>query len=161
MLLAMPEDGSLPVLREMVKAAPWLAGDLAELEVLPLEHWQAEYTRLFLNGYPKAACPPFESAYRQGQMGGAVKGDLQALYLRAGLQATEAPADYLGTMLECAAYLQESDGKAELLEELCREHLALWLPRFVRDLREHARLRLYRSLAAQLAALRMIPANHD
>ncbi len=152
-LLAMPEEGSLEVLRDMLAVAPWLASPLAELQQLPLAHWQAEHTRLFLNGYPKTFCPPFESAYRHSQMSGTTAGDLRALYLRAGLQPMEAPADYLGTLLEYAAYLRESDTMEDLLERLLREHLERWVPRFAGDLQAHARLRLYRGLGEQLAAL--------
>lgn len=147
----MPEDDALDVLKDMLPSAPWLASSLPELEQIPLDHWQAEYTRLFVSGYPKTPCPPFESAYRQGTMGGTTAGDLGSLYRRADLQATEVPADYLGTQLEFAAYLLErSDGK-ELLLELTRDHLAHWLPRFAQDLQAHSQVELYRSLGVQLA----------
>ena len=149
----MPEADALEVLRDLLPQAVWLAGALAELERTPLEHWQAEHTRLFINGYPKTLCPPFESAYREGIMGGTAVGTLAGLYGRAGLQATEAPADYLGTLLECAAFLVEQEERRELLRELWDDHLDRWVPRFARDLQTHSDLELYRQLGGQLAQI--------
>ena len=57
-LLAHPESDALEALKDMLPAAPWLAEAIAELARIPLEHWQAEHTRLFVSGYPKTACPP-------------------------------------------------------------------------------------------------------
>ncbi|WP_256091548.1 TorD/DmsD family molecular chaperone [Candidatus Thiosymbion oneisti] len=157
-LLAMPEDDALDALRDMRPQAPWLEPSLPELERIPLEHWQAEHTRLFISAYPKLPCPPYESAYRQGTMVGVSASELADLYRRAGLQAMDVPADYLGTLLECAAYLKET-GRDELLRELTEEHLALWVPRFARDLVDHARLDFYRTLGRQIGAL--IPESPD
>lgn len=153
MLLAMPEADALEALRDLLPTAPWLEGAVAELEQTPLEHWQAEHTRLFITGYPKTPCPPFESAYREGNMGGKAVGILAGLYGRAGLQATEAPADYLGTLLDCAAFLEEQEGEGELLCELWDDHLNQWVPRFARDLQDHSQLELYCELGAQLQQL--------
>lgn len=152
-LLAQPEDDALDALRDLLPDAPWLAESIAELEQVPLHQWQGEHTRLFINGWPKTPCPPFESAYRQGQMGGTAVGDLDGLYRRAGLQAEEAPSDYLGTLLECTAWLSEQKDEATLLRELEQDHLGRWVPRFARDLREHGALVLYRTLGEQLALL--------
>lgn len=157
-LLAMPEEESLDALRDMRPQAPWLEFSLPELERIPLEHWQAEHTRLFVSGYPKTACPPYESAYRQGMMGGSRVDDLAGLYRRAGLQAEDVPADYLGTMIECAAYLREQ-GMDDLLGELAEEHLEVWAPRFARDLQDQAGLDLYRALGKQIEGLFPEPPN--
>lgn len=130
-LLAAPEADSLAVLTKLVDEHPWLRDPVAELFDLGLPHWQAEHTRLFISNYPKTLCPPFESAYR----GGAPTGELAALYLRIGLEANDISADYLGAMLECAAYLLESGSATDnLWHELWNEHLARWVPRFSNDL---------------------------
>ena len=151
-LLAMPESDALDALRAMQGQAPWLDACLPELERIPLEHWQAEHTRLFISAYPKTPCPPYESAYRQGSMGGTATRELAELYLRAGLKATDIPADYLGTMLECAAYLQDQ-GLDGLLGELVEGHMRRWVPRFARDLQDQAGLELYRALGRQIQDL--------
>ena len=152
-ILAQPDDDALDALRDLLPQASWLAGAISELEKTPFEHWQAEHTRLFLNGWPRTPCPPFESAYRHGQMGGTSAEDLGELYRRAGLQATGAPPDYLGTLLECAAWLAEQPIGAPLLRELEEEHLERWVPRFAGDLQANARLVLYRILGERIAAL--------
>lgn len=157
LLLAMPDQDALEALKEMLPAAPWLAPALPELEGLPAERWQTEHTRLFVSGFPKTPCPPFESAYRQGGMGGTSAGDLARLYRNAGLEATAVSADYLGTMLEFAAYLLEQGNAWDLLNELWSEHLERWVPRFARDLETHSRLQLYRTLGAELAKLFATP----
>jgi len=162
-LLSMPEEGALDALREMSDQVPWLGEAVAELEGVALDRWQAEHTRLFVSGYPKTPCPPFESAYRQGQMGGTMASDLVAFYRRVGLEPEGVPADYLGTLLECAAYLADLARSEEtesapclvvaLERELWQEHLGHWLPRFAVDLKHAAQLKLYRALAVQLGAL--------
>jgi len=148
----MPENDALDALLDIQPQAPWLESALPELSQIPLQRWQGEHTRLFLTGYPKTSCPPYESAYRQGVMGGTAAGELVELYRHAGLQATDIPADYLGTMLECAAYLMER-GMDDLLRELTDEHLRLWVPRFARDLQDAAELRFYRELGKQIESL--------
>ena len=154
-LLALPGQDALDVLAEAAALEPWLADHLPELQKVGLEEWRGEYTRLFISGYPKTLCPPFESAYRQGSMGGTAAEDLEQLYRRVGLQSTDMPADFLGTMLECAAYLleREAAGDQELWSELWEGHLASWVPGFARDLTEHSRLGLYRALGRELEAL--------
>jgi TorA maturation chaperone TorD len=86
-------------------------------------------------------------------MGGTAAGELTDLYRRAGLQASEAPPDYLGTLLECAAWLAEQEDGAALLRELEDEHLTRWVPRFARNLQASSGLALYRNLGARLAEL--------
>ncbi len=159
-LLAMPEADALDALRDMRPQAPWLEFSLPELERIPLEHWQAEHTRLFISAYPKLPCPPYESAYRQGTMVGISARELADLYHRAGLQAVDVLPDYLGTLLECAAYFKET-GRDDLLRELTEEHLALWLPRFARDLVDHAGLDFYRTLGRQIGILIPESPNHE
>jgi len=160
LLLALPEEDALDAVRDIRDRAPWLDPCLPELEALGLGHWQAEHTRLFVSGYPKTACPPYESAYRHGIMGGACCADLVALYLRAGLAATEAPPDYLGTMLECAAYLEDR-GMGDLLAELVTGHLGLWVPRFAADLVAQSELCLYRLLGLRIGRLFPEAVDHD
>lgn len=154
-LLASPGNDSLEILRELTGEYAWLCPPLAELESLPLEEWQAEHGRLFISGHPKTACPPFESAFVGGAMFGAACDQLGELYRRAGLQAEGAPPDYLGTQLECAAYLLEQPcgHNHELLQELWQKHLASWAPRFGTALQEESRLLLYRELGQQFEGL--------
>ena len=154
-LLASPASDSLEVLRELSGEHAWLSQPVAELGSVPLEEWQAEHARLFISGHPKTACPPFESAFLGGAMFGAACDQLGDLYRRAGLQAEGTPPDYLGAQLECAAYLlEQSCGHGnELLQELWREHLVSWVPRFGAVLQTESWLSLYRQLGRQLEGL--------
>lgn len=154
-LLGVPDDDALARLHDLHATQPWLGAAIAEIEALPLDEWQAEHTRLFVSGYPRTACPPFASAYREGRMSGTVAGDLAGLYGRVGLAADSIPADYLGAMLECASFLLENEGKNEdswdtLWHELWDVNMAPWLPKFAADLEHHSQLALYRLVAEQL-----------
>lgn len=151
-LLGSPDGEAAAAIREWAGEAPWLEEAARELETTRLGDWQAEHTVLFITGYPHTACPPFESAYRHGMMFGPAVEELTEFYAYLGLAPDDdAPVDYLGTMLDCAALLIEHDSPA--LAELWDQHLALWVPRFAADLAGAATLRLYRDVAARIAAL--------
>lgn len=153
-LLGMPDQDSLSAIEDLTQTYPWLQQAAEQLNTIPLAHWQAEHTRLFLSGYPKTVCPPFESAYRHGCMDGPARTELEHLYRQAGLAPMDAPADYLGTLLECAAYLCDKNVSHQTIAlALWDEHLRIWLPRFCSDLIQHSRLALYRLLGEQLAAV--------
>ena len=160
-LLATPADDALAALHELASGDLELQEAFAELTPLPLDRWQGEHTRLFVSAFPKVPCPPFESAYRHGQMDGKATIELEKFYRRIGLESKEIPADYLGVILECAAWLMEQPGEemAGHLAELWQQHLALWLPQFSADLQRESELRLYRLLGERLGAL--LPASED
>jgi len=153
MLLGMPDRDSLPTLREMLSEHDWMSPAVDELAGIPLEQWQAEHTRLFINGYPKTPCAPFESIYRHGRMDGPACEEMERLYKRAGVSPTgDLPADYLGTMLAFAAWLLERGTPEDglLLQELKQKHLVNWLPEFSERLTRNARLQLYRGMGQKL-----------
>lgn len=154
-LLGAPEAESLAVLRDIGARFPWLHEAVAELERWPLEQWQAEHTRLFVNGYPTTPCLPFASHWRHGCMHGPVAGELQAFLARAGFAGGAMPPDYLGLLLECGAHLGEQATEAHhaLRRELWQEHLKPWLPQFAAALREHSGLGLYRLVGTRLQEL--------
>lgn len=153
-LLGAPAEESLAALHEAARDLAWLAPAVQELETVPLDRWQAEHTRLFISGFPKTACPPFESAYRHGSMGGESVTQLLDLYGRIGLAPDGVQADYLGVALECAAYLLESGGvESDAWRELWDEHLGRWVGNFANELVEQSHLELYRCLGRELAAL--------
>ena len=152
-LLAMPADDALEALEVLASEADWLTPACEELKREPLDRWQAEHTRLFINGYPRTPCPPFESAYRHGRMNGSAVDELEALYANSGLRSPELPADFLGVVLEYAAHLEEAGTQDALRCALWQDHLDRWVLRFAEDLDAHARLRLYRDLASRLAGI--------
>jgi TorA maturation chaperone TorD len=155
LMLCMPDRESLSLLQELSLNHPWMQAGLHELGLTPLEEWQGEYTRLFVNGSPKTAAPPYESVYRHQSMNGPVVDKLHHLYRSAGLATGEMPADYLGTQLEFSAHLAASkDPRAsQWLNRLWREHLQHWMPRFITDLCQHSQLLIYRLWGGQLTLL--------
>ena len=154
-LLSMPEDDGLDIITELAEEEPWLQDALKELTYVSLDQWQGEYTRLFLSHHPTTVCPPYESAYRHGEMCGPAIEELDEIYRKAGLESQDIPSDFLGTILSCIAYLEDWDGPVakELKDELWQKHLALWLPRFAEDLMTHSKLQLYRNLGKRLIQL--------
>lgn len=149
LLLGMPDEHSLETLRELAAEHDWLQSPADELREVALQEWQAEHTRLFINGFPKTPCAPFESIHRHGRMEGPACDELYQLYADAGVSVSgDLPADYLGTMLEFAALLIERgtpDAKLQL-ETLLDRHLTGWLPQFSERLRQETRFKLYRRL---------------
>jgi TorA maturation chaperone TorD len=155
LMLCMPDRESLSLLQTLSEEQRWLQTGLHELCLTPLAQWQGEYTRLFVNGFPKTAAPPFESVYRHQTMYGPVVDQLHSLYRDAGLTVDDMPADYLGTQLEFAAYLAASDDPraCHWQTRLWRDHLQQWLPRFIADLCQHSQLLIYRLWGGQLSLL--------
>lgn len=155
LMLCMPETESLSLLQTMANEYGWMQAGLDELQQIPLAQWQGEYTRLFVNGYPKTAAPPYESVYRHQVMFGPLVDELNALYREAGLAIDDMPADYLGTQLEFAAHIAESrDPRAARWQaRLWQEHLRHWLPRFIADLCQQSQLLIYRLWGGQLNLL--------
>ena len=143
----------------------WLAS-LGDLKSEPLEEVQYEYTRLFVNGYPKTACPPYESVYREGTMLGESAMDVYLIYQDWGLEVSEEEAgDHLAVMLEFLYYLAslrevaDDEEKLEAVEEAIegfwKDHLQPWLPQFAGDLMENAEMPFYTRLGNVLTEIHL------
>lgn len=154
-LLAAPGEESLETIKELAQEHVWLVPSVEQLSQMSLEHWQAEHTRLFVNGHPKTACPPFESVYRHGVMNSHLCDEVDELYHTVGLEvAGEFFPDYLGTLLECAAYVSEHlPVHQDSWETLWQKHLVSWVPRFAEDLQKNSKLKFYQELGNQLKEL--------
>lgn len=150
-LLGAPGDESLALLIEAGNDHPWLLPAIRQLEAASLGEWQAEHTRLFICGYPNTPCLPFLSAQTQGQMAGSHP-ELHEFYRGCGLAAQDMPEDYLGTLLECGAWLLDN-GEAERYQQLVEQFFEPGLGRYGDKLAAEARLELYRALGQQLGAL--------
>jgi TorA maturation chaperone TorD len=127
---------------------------VAVLSGLPLEQVQAEHTRLFINGWPHVACPPYESAYLEGELHGQAVWDLPSLYGQWGIEVADDDADHAGAELEFQAFLLSLATRESLkaARQFHREHLSRWIPRFGADVAREARLTFYRSLGRILVA---------
>lgn len=121
---------------------------------------QRDYTRLFINAFPKMVAPPYSSVYLDGK--GKVWGEstswVNRLYREAGLEIAEEfhnIPDHVAAELGFAAYLLcgaegEEAPESTIYRKLVLEHLTRWLPAFLRRVKEGARQPLY-ALAADLA----------
>ncbi|CAG0963009.1 hypothetical protein ANRL2_01039 [Anaerolineae bacterium] len=141
------DDPSLP-LGAFVQA-------LSELATLPLEHIQGEHTRLFINAFPRVPCPPYESAYRQGELLGESAMQVAEEYRAWGLAVDHEQVDHVGAELEFVAFLLALDTPeaSAMTEVFTREHLLSWLPRFADDVINESRLGFYRETGRLLAVL--------
>ena len=152
-LLAHPQGDALETLKEWSRSHPWLAEAVAELERIPLDQWQGEHTRLFLNGFPRTLAPPFMSAWNEGQMVGQGVWVLEQVYSQAGLESVDGmPGDYLGTLLAFTAHLAahpQPPGEMDA-DTFKKTFIQPWIHRFIDALQQGSELALYRLLAARL-----------
>ncbi|MCL4394528.1 MAG: molecular chaperone TorD family protein [Chloroflexi bacterium] len=141
------DDGSLPLSA--------LVDELGKLAPLPLDQVQGEHTRLFVSAYPHAPCPPYESAYREGELLGIAAEQVGALYREWGLVVHEEQVDHAGAELEFVAFLLALDTPDSLAAagEFLQTHLLTWLPRLADDLTRESRFGFYRVLGRLLAAM--------
>jgi len=165
LLFAYPGDAFLPELRQSAETLSEQAGEPLRLvrsfELERQELLQAEYTRLFINGYPETPCPPYESVYREKRMHGDSAMDVQSAYRRWDLSVDVGLIDHLSTEFEFLAFLAtvEALGEppapeaAESKTRFLEEHLCRWLPAFTRDLKQAARIDAYMKLADWLESL--------
>ncbi|MGQ9474621.1 MAG: TorD/DmsD family molecular chaperone [Actinomycetota bacterium] len=118
---------------------------------------QRDYTRLFINAYPRMVAPPYSSVYMDGK--GKVWGESTSwvynLYREAGLEISEDfhnLPDHIAAELSFAAFLLsgEEEGRAAntaMYERLISEHLAHWAEPFLQRVMRGAREPFYALLA--------------
>jgi TorA maturation chaperone TorD len=124
---------------------------------------QRDYTRLFINAFPKMVAPPYSSVYMDGK--GKVWGESTSwvynLYREAGLEISEDfhnLPDHIAAELGFAAFLLSGAEKGReanmvMYERLVTEHLAIWAEPFLRRVMEGAREPFYTFLAEATARL--------
>ncbi|RME99503.1 MAG: cytoplasmic chaperone TorD family protein [Chloroflexi bacterium] len=125
-----------------------------DLRAVPLEHIQAEYTRLFVAGHPHLPCPPYESAYREGVLLGVSAETVDRLYRQWGIIVTGEEVDHVAVELEFTAYLltlETADPHAAA--DFLNAHLMAWLPDFSGDVQRVAKLKFYRVAGQLLTAV--------
>ncbi|NTW47242.1 MAG: molecular chaperone TorD family protein, partial [Chlorobaculum sp.] len=118
------------------------------------EALQAEYTRLFLNGYPRTVCPPYESVYLEQRMHGEAAVAVAAAYAEWEMKVEPGLIDHLATELEFLAFLASAESldgdmsteARKASDEFFQKHLRRWTPRFIADLKSGAKLDCYRML---------------
>ena len=115
---------------------------------------QAEYTRLFINGYPHTPCPPYESVYLEKRVLGEASIKVEALYREWDMSVERGLSDHIATEFEFLAFLASAGSLKTLAaaasdasERFMIEHLSRWLPEFIADLKSAASLDVYKRLA--------------
>ena len=118
---------------------------------------EKEYTRLFVNAFPKVVTPPYGSVYleEKGLVWGESTSGIVRLYVAAGVEITEDfhdIPDHIAAELSFASYLQRSidagfsehEGHYRILMD---EHLGRWGPEFLRKVTTETSSDFYRKLA--------------
>ncbi len=111
-----------------------------------------EYTRLFIAGVPGAACPPYESIYRENNVMGNSTMDVLDNYSRAGLKVMENfrdLPDHVAVELEFLYYLMDKEN-TEAYEAFIKEHISRWVPEFCGRVEKNDRTGFYGHAAAVL-----------
>ena len=100
-----------------------------------------EYTRTFINAYPKVPCPPYESYYREGVVYGEASVQVEKIYRNHGLiyDYKSEPPDHISVELEFLAIEED----IEFLERVKK-----WVPLFTKCVKENSKI--YASLAIDL-----------
>ncbi|UWX57129.1 molecular chaperone TorD family protein [Chlorobaculum sp. MV4-Y] len=155
---AYPNEAFIPALNEALGKIDAdrdpLQALVAAFEKEDAEALQAEYTRLFINGYPHTVCPPYESVYLEKRMHGEATVAVAAAYAEWEMSVEPGLIDHLATELEFLAFLAsaESLNKAvskdtrKAMERFTRQHLCRWIPQLIADLKAGAKLDCYRIL---------------
>ncbi len=157
---AFPNLAFVPELREAAKTIDdhrqTLSALIALFENANMELLQAEYTRLFINGYPNTPCPPYESVYLEKRMLGEASLKVQNAYNQWDMTVDSGLVDHIATEFEFLAFLYsaESINPAIGIEArnssslFIREHICRWVPKFIDDLNNSASIEAYTLLSA-------------
>jgi len=155
---AYPNEGFFKNLELKLKD---IKGDKSDLEVLykalkaeELEMLQGEYTRLFITGYPKTPCPPYESVQLEGRIMGKAADRVQQIYREWEMTVEPGILDHISTELEFCAFLCSASTITEAKEEaetafqaFMAQHIMNWVPDFLQKLQTHAKFQVYKELA--------------
>jgi TorA maturation chaperone TorD len=154
--LAWPNEAFIPALREAMEKIDAHCDELPDLVVAferdDAETLQAEYTRLFLNGYPRTVCPPYESVYLEQRMHGEATLAVAAKYAEWEISVEPGLIDHLATELEFLAFLASAESLDNAISAEARktsdafmqQNIRRWTPQFVADLKAGATMDCYR-----------------
>lgn len=114
-----------------------------------LEDLQVEYTRLFINGVPHVAAPPYASVYLEKTLRGKYSDTILTFYRSLGYTLTEKAdlPDSLIHQLEFLSFLAEDNNQASEEEFLARFFLP-WFSIFAAKVKEEAQHPFYRTIVS-------------
>ncbi len=110
-----------------------------------LEDLQVEYTRLFINGVPHVAAPPYGSVYMEKTLRGKYSDDILSFYRSQGYDLSVGAdlPDSLIHQLEFLSFLAE-DQNRDGEEEFLARFLLPWYPIFSEKVKEEAQHPFYK-----------------
>ncbi len=139
---------------------PRLSAAFETLAQSSLEKIQAEYTGLFINGYPHTPCSPHESIYRDDSvLLGPAAEQVSVFYHQWGLHSHDQLPDHIAVELEFMHLLMQTmlvaigPDQTDLMtvaQTFWNKHLGRWVKPFAKDLSNFARLEFYQALAERL-----------
>jgi len=113
------------------------------------EELEAEYTSLFITGYPKTPCPPYFSAYQTGMVVSEYSNKLYDLYEEYGIElSNEQFPDFVPTMMEFMTLLLTNDLEKEA-KSFYKEYLS-WLDEFSSNIKRNTKNEYFIKIANQL-----------
>ena len=156
---AYPNEAFLPELKRTANKIRINASAFDELIALfekeEDEVLQAEYTRLFINGYPHTPCPPYESVYLEKRMLGQASLDVQAFYQEWQMRVETGLTDHIATEFEFLSFLASAQSikniamsAVDASDRFFKEHLCRWVPQFAADLQLSALIDAYKLLGS-------------
>ncbi len=125
-----------------------------QLKEIPLEHLQAEHTRLFISAYPHLPCPPYESAYREGTLLGNSAAAVDRIYREHRIVVSGEDVDHAAVELEFMAFLLTvgDDDAMTDAASFFETHLLAWMPKFAADIQQASKLNFFRETGILLGA---------
>lgn len=114
-----------------------------------LEDLQVEYTRLFINGIPHVAAPPYASVYLEKTLRGKYSDEILLYYRSLGytLKETADLPDSLIHQLEFLSFLAE-DQNRDGEEEFLNRFFLPWYPKFSTIVHQEAQHPFYRIIVS-------------
>ena len=114
-----------------------------------IEDIRSEYTRLFINSFPRVPAPPYESCYGscRNMLNDTAAQEVDSFYRNCGYsinRCVELP-DHISYEMEFTGALLE-DGKYEEAEDFLNTHLRKWVPLFREKVLNHAMHPFYKAI---------------
>ena len=113
------------------------------------DNLEAEYTSLFITGYPKTPCPPYFSAYQTGMIVSEHSEKLYNIYEEYGIElSNEQFPDFIPTMMEFMTLLLTNEQEKEA-KEFYKEYLS-WISEFSENIKRNTKEKYFLKIADEL-----------
>ncbi len=118
---------------------------------------QAEYTRLFISGFPKTPCPPYESFFTQGILFGKANEIVRKIYSDWEMDVIPSLADHISTEFEFLAFLSAVKETSDYTNDakqtftyFLNNHILNWILDFAYTLQNNTKNNYYLQYAKVL-----------